>query len=125
MLIIFVTKKMMKIAIPTNDKKFVFPRTGQAHGYMIFHVEDNKIKGKFYKVLPSDIRHKHDHQDESEEHTHEDLCEFLENCDMVLVKNIGKHLKSDFDRRRIPYKKIRKEILDEVILEYLEEQKIN
>jgi predicted Fe-Mo cluster-binding NifX family protein len=76
-------------------------------------------------VLPHDLRHKQDHQDESEEHTHEDLCEFLENCDLVLVKNIGKHLKSDFEKRRIPYKKIRKDILDEAIREYLEEQNKN
>jgi predicted Fe-Mo cluster-binding NifX family protein len=124
MLIIFVTKiHFMKIAIPTNDKKSVFPRTGQAHGYMIFHIEGNRIKGKFYKALPADLRHKHDQQDESEEHTHEDLCEFLENCDLVLVKNIGKHLKYDFEKRRIPYKKIRKNMLDEAIKEFLEDTK--
>ena len=79
----------MKIAIPTNDKETVFPRTGQAHGYMIYHVENNSIKGKFYKALPLNLRHKHDHQDESKGHSHRDLCQFLEECDLLLVKNIG------------------------------------
>ncbi len=45
----------MKIAIPTNDKESVFPRTGQAHGYMIYHVEDNHIKGKFSVPMPFGI----------------------------------------------------------------------
>ncbi|RLD35018.1 MAG: hypothetical protein DRI73_03090 [Bacteroidetes bacterium] len=121
MLIIFVAKNM-KIAIPTNDKESVFPRTGQAHGYMIYHVEDNHIKGKFYKVLPAGLRQKHENQDESKEHSHRDLCQFLEGCDLLLIKNIGKHLQHDFDENRVFFEKTKETLVEGAIKKYLEEK---
>lgn len=112
----------MKIAIPTNDKETVFQRTGQAHGYMIFHVENNHIKGKFYKALPSDMRHKHEHQDESKEHSHKDLCQFLEGCDLLLIKNIGKHLQHDFKENRVFFEKTKETLVEGAIQKYLDEK---
>ncbi len=112
----------MKIAIPTNDKETVFPRTGQAHGYMIYHVENNSIKGKFYKALSLNLRHKHDHQDESKEHSHRDLCQFLEECDLLLVKNIGKHLQQDFKEYMVFYEKTKETLVEGAIQKYLEEK---
>ena len=112
----------MKIAIPTNDKETVFPRTGQAYGYMIFHVEDNHIKGKFYKVLPADLRHKNDHQDESKEHSHKDLCRFLKGCDLLLVKNIGKHLQHDFNENSVFYEKTQEDLVEKAIQMFLDKK---
>ncbi len=112
----------MKIAIPTNDKETIFPRTGQAHGYMIFHVENNIIKGKFYKALSLKLRHKHEHQDESEKHSHKDLCQFLEGCDLLLVKNIGKHLQQDFKENQVFYEKTKETLVEDAITKFLNDK---
>jgi len=108
----------MKIGIPSNDEKNIFPRTGTARGFMVYHTEGKEIKRRYYRVLPAHLRHK-DGEDESHDHTHKDLVEFLNECDIVLVRNIGKFLKRDFINSDLNYKLVKGDDLNEIIQNYL------
>lgn len=109
---------MMKIAIPSNDEKTIFPRTGRARGYMVYHIENKNVKRKYYRALPVHLRHRDD-EDEDHEHSHKELVEFLKDCDIVLVKGIGKFLKQDFAYAGLNYKLVKEEKLNDIVQSFL------
>ena len=106
----------MKIAIPSNDQKSIFPRTGTTRGFMVYHTEGKEIKRRYYRALPAHLRHK---DDEAQDHTHEDLVDFLRDCDIILVRNIGKFLKRDFINSNLNYKLVKGDDLNAIIQNYL------
>ena len=116
----------MKIAVPSNDKKTVFLRTGRAEAYMIYETDDGKIIKSYHRPLPEDLVHKHEHGHHGHHgghrHSHRGLCSFLKDCDVVLLNHIGPHLKETFDECRIRYKMMRQKIAEEAVKEYLEMQ---
>ena len=102
----------MKIAIPTNDRINLAKRTGQAKEFVLVEIENGKVVGTKYAA-----NHHEDH-DESVEHSHNDIVEMLKDIDVLLLINVGKHLKKDLENGRIKYEKISLQTIEEVISFY-------
>lgn len=108
----------MTIAIPTNDKKTLAKRTGQAQIFAYFQVENGKVINAFFKDNPQKHEHHH-HGKEEHHHSHPEILKILEGVDLVLVKNIGKYMKADFVQNGINYLKIAESDLESAVKEYL------
>lgn len=90
----------MKIAIPTSDKINIADRTGRAPLFAVATVQDSNITNIEYRESPEH------HASNAGEHSHRDLVQILADCELVLVKNIGSHLKADLDAAGIAYQKV-------------------
>lgn len=89
----------MRIAIPTNNREELFPRTGQAKEFAIYDIENKTPLFVEFRENP------HKHQDEKEddhEHNHLDMVAALADVKALVVKMAGKHLKKDFKSAQIP-----------------------
>ncbi|MCF8365613.1 MAG: hypothetical protein K9H16_07525 [Bacteroidales bacterium] len=80
----------MKIAIPTSDRIMIFERTGQSPLFAIVTLEDLNITHIEYRVNPP-------HTHTGKEHSHPELVNLLHDCDLLLVRKLGKHLKNDLE----------------------------
>lgn len=87
----------MKIAIPTSDRIEIFERTGQTPLFAVVTIENLNITHIEYRVNPP---HKHT----GEAHSHNEIVELLHDCDLLLLKKIGKHLKHDLELAGLKYK---------------------
>jgi|GEM_PF-625805 len=84
----------MRIAIPTNDRESIFTRTGQAKLFAIYNIDGMNALFLEFRENP----HKHEETEEhAHEHNHLDMVEALKDCQALLVKIAGKHLRSDFE----------------------------
>lgn len=90
----------MKIAIPTSDKITIADRTGHAPLFAVATIEEYNITHIDYRESPEH------HHKSGGEHSHRKLAEMLADCDLVLVKNIGSHLKADLETAGIKYEKV-------------------
>ncbi|MBN1651713.1 MAG: hypothetical protein JW857_10315 [Bacteroidales bacterium] len=89
----------MRIAIPTNDRESLFARTGQAKEFAIYEIQNKSVLFIEFRENP----HKHEDEKEDEhEHNHRDMVHALNDCDALVVKMAGKHLKVDFKAARKP-----------------------
>lgn len=104
----------MKIAIATNDRINIAKRTGQAKEFALLEIKNGKLISQKY------VANHHEHHDgEEHSHSHKDIVEILNGIDVLLLLNVGKHLKSDLDGANIKYKKIQLETIEEVITKLL------
>jgi len=88
----------MRIAIPTNNRTELFPRTGQAKEFAIYDIDNKTALFVEFRDNP------HKHEDEKEEdhhHNHRDMVASLKDCEALVVKMAGKHLKDDFKEANI------------------------
>ena len=107
----------MKIAIPSNDKINIAERTGRAKGFMVYKIENKEIKAFVYRINNT---HDHDHDHgEEHEHSHKELVEFLQDCDLIILKHIGKHLKRDLEKANLQYTFTKHTKLNDIIYDYL------
>ena len=90
----------MKIAVPTSDKITIADRTGRAPLFAVATVEESNITHIEYRESPGH------HHTAGGEHSHRDLVEMIADCNLVLVKNIGSHLKADLDAAGIEYQRV-------------------
>lgn len=88
----------MRVAIPTNDKESIFPRTGQAKEFAIYEIENKNAR--FLRFISNPHKHEEEKED-AHEHNHLDMVAALKECDLLLVKMAGKHLKKDFKEANI------------------------
>lgn len=94
----------MRIAIPTNNREELFPRTGQAKEFAIYDIEYKTALFIEFRENP----HKHeDEKEEDHDHNHRDMVASLSDCKALLVKMAGKHLKKDFKEAKMPLFKTR------------------
>ena len=63
--------------------------------------------------------HHHEEHSHEEEHSHDEVIEQLKDVDIFLVRAVGKYLKSDLERGKIPYKLVRGEALTDIVNEYI------
>ena len=106
----------MKIAIATNDRINVAKRTGQAKEFALIEIENGKLISQKYAA------NHHEHDDDEEDnhnHSHNDIVEILKDIDVLLLLNVGKHLKKDLESASIKYEKIQLETIEEVITKLL------
>ncbi|MFP4469264.1 MAG: NifB/NifX family molybdenum-iron cluster-binding protein [Bacteroidota bacterium] len=103
----------MKIAIPTNDKKNIFEHTGRASFFAVTSVEDLNIVEIDYRENPP---HQHD---EETGHSHSQLVRLISDCDLVLVKNIGKHFMEELEKAGIAFEKTTADTIGGAVSKYL------
>ncbi len=91
----------MKIAIPTNDRKNVAERTGQASEFVVFTIENrNVIQTEYRKNTHTHEPHAHGH---TENHSHDDVIDILKDIDMFYVRKVGPHMTESLEEGKIPY----------------------
>lgn len=99
----------MKIAIPTNDKENIHERTGRASGFLVLELDNNKILEKTYRKNPH--THDHDQAHSHEKHSHDDLISAIDDCELIIVYGIGKHLVNDLEKAGIAYQKTKEKVI--------------
>ncbi len=139
----------MIIAIATNDRKTIAKRTGRAAEFAFFEIKDNEIVNVSFEKNQHEHHdhdrsegnhrqgrrghglghglghghghgfHHHHHDEEEEEHSHDEVVEQLKNVDIFLVRAVGKHMRSDLERGKIPFKLVKGENLTDIVKDYL------
>ncbi len=102
----------MKIAIPTNDRETITPRTGRCKEFAVVEIEGDEVR---YSYVPN--HHEHHDGEEEHEHSHMDQVEAIKDVDVLMVKNVGKHLKKDLEAMQIPFRKTHFETIADIVNE--------
>ncbi|MEN8250089.1 MAG: NifB/NifX family molybdenum-iron cluster-binding protein [Bacteroidota bacterium] len=106
----------MIIAIPTDDRKTVTKRTGRCKEFAIVDINENEVK---YDYVVNTHTHDHEHDDEkSHEHSHHEMVELLKDVDLLVVLNIGKHLKRDLEEGNIKYLRTKESEIETIVEKY-------
>jgi predicted Fe-Mo cluster-binding NifX family protein len=108
---------MIKIAIPTSDKTSVHQRTGQATFFAVATIQDNSISHLEFRLNPPHIHNEDDHQ-----HSHHQIIQLLEDCNVLLVKHIGKYMRHALDEAGLEYEKTSEESIGDAIRHYLSQK---
>lgn len=113
----------MKIALPTNDKMTIAPRTGQSKFFAVYSVNDKHISEPEFRENPHSHEHghgthKHGEGEGEHEHSHKEILDLLKDCNLVIVKHIGKYMKNDFDSVGLDFKKTKSDELADIIRVY-------
>jgi len=85
---------MIKIAIPTDDRSQISEHTGLAGFFAIASILDDNMTHLEFRYNP---RHQHENIGQ---HNHEETIALLNDCDVLLVRNIGKYLKNELMAKR-------------------------
>jgi len=93
----------MKVAIPSDDRLTITQRTGQSKGFMVYEVENNSVVHAEYRV---NTQKEHD---ETEEHSHAQIIELLNDVDILLVAAIGKYMKKDIEQSNLKFQLVQGE----------------
>jgi len=102
----------MKIAIPTLDRITIFERTGQTPLFAIVTVDQLNITHIEYRANPP-------HEHSGGAHRHPEFVTLLNDCDLLLVRKIGKHLKNELNVAGIKYEITTAERIGSAIHQYL------
>jgi predicted Fe-Mo cluster-binding NifX family protein len=102
----------MKIAIPTEDRINIFERTGQTPLFAIATIEQSNITHIGYRMNPP-------HKYTGKDHSHAETAKLIQDCDLLLVKKLGKHLQADLDAAGIRYQKVSSQRIGDAIHEFL------
>ncbi len=106
----------MKIVVPTDDRVSITPRSGRTKGFLVFTVEGTEIIASEYRVNP----HKHHHGDEEKhDHSHKEMVEVLNDCEVMVTNRVGPHLKKDLDEAGITVYLAKAKKVEEAVKEYL------
>ena len=97
----------MKIVVPvSNDKKTIYKRTGRAPYFAVY---DNR---QFLKTVENIHARKHEDNEHHEENSEEEVenhrkdISNIADCDIILVKTIGKNMAQALDSFGIKIEKI-------------------
>jgi predicted Fe-Mo cluster-binding NifX family protein len=105
--------KPMKIAVPTADRINIYKRTGQTPLFAIVTINEANITKIEYRENPP---HKHT----EEEHNHAGLVELVADCDLILMRNVGKHLKAELDAAGMKIRMTSQQSIGEAIHQMLQ-----
>jgi len=116
----------MKIAIPTNDRISIAKRTGRAEEFAIYIIEKGEIVALDYQKNTHShddgtSEHHHDahHSHEHGEHNHDELLEIFKHIDVLLVRAIGKHMRTTLKKGNINYQLVKIDTISDLIENYL------
>lgn len=87
---------IIKIAVPTNDRKVLAERSGTAKEFAIVEIENKQIKYITYRE--NHHEHNHDHSHGEQEHGHQDIVDALHDCVAVVGRKFGPHFAGDFHK---------------------------
>lgn len=108
---------MIKIAIPTSDKTSVHERTGQAAFFAVATIQNNSISHLDFRPNPP-----HMHDEDDLKHSHHEIIQLLEDCKVLLARNIGKNMKDALDQAGVAYEKTSEESIGDAISRYLSQK---
>ncbi len=83
----------MRIAVPTNDGISISAHFGRSEGFLVFEIEDGRIRGR--EMRSNTMQHSHeqgacDHgSGGSEPHSHASILSALSGCDVVICAGMG------------------------------------
>lgn len=80
---------MIKIAIPTDDKLHISEHTGRATFFAIATIEDGNMAHLEFRENPQH------HHEPDEAHSHAETVAMIKDCDIILVRKIGKYLNNE------------------------------
>lgn len=94
----------MKIAIPSNEGKYLSQHFGRSLGFAIVELDGNRIINKEYR--PNDftghamgLHQQHQHHGEDHEshaqHSHNGILRALHDCEIVIAGGMGRRLSDD------------------------------
>lgn len=84
----------MKIAIASDDEKNVASHIGRVRGFVIYEIEDKKIKNKEYRI--NDFTgHKRGLEGKHHIDHHAPIIEALKDCKAVISSGMGKRIYDD------------------------------
>ena len=87
----------MRIAIPTNDKKYIIYHLRFTQGFMIYEIEDGKIQNKYYRKLA-----KINGQDKGiNDGTYARFVETLTDCDLIILYAMNSEMLYEFNKAGI------------------------
>ena len=112
----------MTIAIPTNDKLTLAKRTGQASYFAFYQVKNGRYDEAVFRKNPQK-HEQHHHGKDEHHHSHPEILELLDGVDLILVMNIGKYMKADFEANGKAYVKTKEIQLTAALEEYLQNNK--
>lgn len=87
----------MKIAIPTNDKLNIVYHLRFVHGFMIYEIEDNEIRNKYYRKLA--VMNNTDKQVGEFNYSH--FAQILADCDLVILYAMNSEIEQEFKKAKI------------------------
>jgi predicted Fe-Mo cluster-binding NifX family protein len=87
----------MKIAIPTNDKLKIVYHLRFAHGFMIYEIEDDEIRNKYYRKLA--VMNNTDMQVGEFNYSH--FAQILTDCDLVILYAMNSEIEQEFKKAKI------------------------
>lgn len=106
----------MKIAVPTENKYDLFKRTGQAPGFIIVEVRDNRMFAEEY--LP--MGEIDDEATEALEHSHPGITKKLSGVDYILVNAIGKYLQEDMEKNDVEVVRTKETNIEKAVKRFLD-----
>lgn len=112
---------VMKIAIPSSDGKTISFHIGKAKGFLIFEIEDKKIKGKEYRPNTSPCRCG-ESKGESETEHHKAILEILKDCKAIISCGMGKRIYNDLKKAGIELFIIEETDVDKVLELFLNDK---
>jgi predicted Fe-Mo cluster-binding NifX family protein len=110
----------MVIAFPTNDKKTVAKRTGRCEEFAVYKIENNNIELLGYRENNHEHHdHSHGEGEDNHSHSHSEIMETLKDIDLLIVKMVGKHFKSDLENYSINYEKTNELDINTILNSYI------
>jgi len=108
----------IKIAVPTNDRKSLAERSGQAKEFAVVALDNKQIVDISYRE--NDHVHNHDHSHGEHAHGHQDIVDALQDCAAIVGKKFGPHFAGDFHKAGIKLILSKEENLEAAVMEVLE-----
>jgi len=109
----------MRVAVPTNDKKTIFKRTGRANGFLIIDAYNNGFEVIDYRKNNHGHHHHHGEEHDEHSHSHKEIVDSLKDCKYLIVNIIGKHFGKDISDAGIKVYKTEKQNIEEAVLEFI------
>ncbi len=95
----------MKIAVASDDGKFIASHFGRTRGFLVYTIEDGRVADKSYienrfthhAQGHHEHGHSHDHGHDHH-HSHHGILEALSGARVVISRGMGRRLLDDFER---------------------------
>jgi predicted Fe-Mo cluster-binding NifX family protein len=109
----------MRVAIPTNDKEYIFKRSGRTKGFLILDILPEGVKTIDYRINSHSHHHHHHGEHEHEHgHSHKEIVDKLKDCNYLIVNIIGSHFEHDIKDAGIKIFKTDKKLISEAVDEF-------
>jgi predicted Fe-Mo cluster-binding NifX family protein len=114
----------MKIAIASNEGRSISSHFGRTRGFMIYEIEDNKVKEKQYRenIFTGHARGHHHEQGNTHQgiHHHGAILRALSDCQVVISQGMGSRLYEELRSNGIEAFIVNEQDVDKAVNLYLQ-----